>query len=231
MAILINKHNLAVGQFAAKNESRYSMHAIQVSEQGTCATDGACLVKVSAPNQKASEFPLIDGVERQENITPFLLPLDAAQKIAKAMPQNERIPVLNTALVAASPVHGENPKPATIAVTDLDTPQVFKPRCLNGQFPNVDDVIPKDEPAFEIVLPAHYLAKLAKAAGDFSDLRGTGENSDEYLLLQMWDRSKAVVIRTRNTETEQDWFAMLMPVKFGSKSNIVKAVEPEEPVK
>ena len=137
--MLLNKHNFAVADFVSKEQSRYTLQAIYVSDQGTCATDGHQLVRISLPAEKSKQFPSIEGVTPTNgHVKPFLLDVTAAKQIAKAVPKSKNLPILNHALVGEPTEQN-----ACIAVTDLDNPQVFRPRTPSGNFPNVDAVIPQ----------------------------------------------------------------------------------------
>jgi hypothetical protein len=60
-----------------------------------------------------------------------------------------------------------------IAVTDLENPQVFTPKTMDGQFPNWQAVI-KPRVKHEIYVDASYLAQLAKLRNPFSSTRARG---------------------------------------------------------
>jgi hypothetical protein len=137
MSVLLNKHNFAVAQFAATEESRYTLRAVHVTEHETVATNGDYLVRVSNPKVDANNFPVMPGFRNGGKFQPFNLSVDAAKEIEKAIPKKNHIPILNNALVAHYAETESEPeivKP-NIGVTDLDSPKVFNPRPCEGSFP------------------------------------------------------------------------------------------------
>jgi hypothetical protein len=57
-----------------------------------------------------------------------------------------------------------------VAVTDLQSPQVWQTVPLTGTFPNYDAVVPRwDKAKSRICLNADYLAQIAKFAAQFND--------------------------------------------------------------
>lgn len=206
--MLINKHNLKVAEFASKEESRYMLKAIQISEDGTTATNGHYMVNVSLPKAEAKNFPQIEGFEPLAQAESMLLDRDTALKIEKAMPKNENIPVLNHANVGKP---GETT--LNLAVTDLDSTQIFKPRKITGQFPNWKAVLPTGEPVVEIAFSADYLMQLARAAAAFTSLECNG---GAMVRLRLYGSDKAALFETVNTDTEQKWTGVLMPVHLNS---------------
>jgi len=202
--MLLNKHNFAVADFVSKEKSRYTLQAIHVSDKGTCATDGHQLVRISLPGEKSERFPSIEGVTPTNgHVNPFLLDVTAAKQIGKAVPKSRNLPILNHAVVGEA-----TDQNACIAVTDLENPQVFRPRTPSGNFPNVDAVIPKRKPIFEIAVNASLLAGIVKAASAF-----TSEPNND-VLLRFYGKDEVVSVHSRNSETEQTFLALLMPLRM-----------------
>jgi DNA polymerase III sliding clamp (beta) subunit (PCNA family) len=200
--MLLNKHNLNITQFASKEETRYALKGILVTEHETVATNGHILVRVTTPTTDEKNFPDVPGFEQHAEFKPFILPSDAAKEIAKATPKHKSIPVLNHARVSSNGA-------VQVATTDLDNPRVFNPKPLVGQFPNWQAILPKGEPEVSVTISADYLTELAKAAGKMAD-----------------DRSKAIKLRIYNcgsfkqvsievtcSDTGQTFQSVLMPMR------------------
>lgn len=210
---MLNKWNLKVSEFASKEASRFTLHAIRVAPDATVATNGDYLAWVSTPtDRQASSFPAVDGFPTpSDDFKPFLLPSDAAKLVEKALPKKTTIPTLDSAAIAMNGDNPEEPKPV-IAVTDLENPQVFRPHVPAGHFPNFDAVMPKWEDAkFRITLNASYLALIAKAFADFtkhSDTRGTMP-----VVLSFYDEQRAMRFDGHNTDTNQGMTCVLMPIR------------------
>jgi DNA polymerase III sliding clamp (beta) subunit (PCNA family) len=213
--MLLNKHNLAVSQFVSKEESRYTLKAIQVCEEGTIATDGHRLVKVSLPKLASkNHFPSIDGFTISSGTYDFLLSKDAINKIEKAIPKESTIPALSHVAVGEK-TDGDT---LSLAVTDLDTAQVFKPRKMTGQFPNWKAVIPQSEPIFEIEVDAEYLAEMAKAAAQFTD-----DKQHHAVRLRFYKKFGApIVFEAVRENTEQTFLGLLMPLDAGLDDKLAR---------
>ena len=99
--MLLNRHNLNVAKFCSKEVSRYTLDVIQVSKQGTVATDGYRLAIVTLPSEKDENFPQDVG---GRTINPAQLVDDqsvnveskAALAAAKAIPKKSTIPALSS---------------------------------------------------------------------------------------------------------------------------------------
>ena len=206
--MLLNKHNLAIADLASKDESRYTLTAIRVTPKWTATTNGHYLVTVTLPKLKDSQFPRIDGFNPTNGTTPpFLLHRDDALAIGKSIPRKQSIPVLETAAIGAT-ADGK----IQVAVTDLDSPKLTVPRKMDGQFPNIDAVIPNGEKrTLRIGLDAAYLAKLAKSALATCD---NGRRHEVTICCDFIDAQSAVKMTATNPETEQEWMAVLMPKRI-----------------
>lgn len=192
--LLLNKANFAVLNFVSKEESRY----MQVTPEYTCATNGHILGRVTTPNQKvADNFPSIPGFTPNGH-TPFLMSKTTAERVAKAIPKDRVIPVLNHAAVSVDSESGE----VTAAVTDLSTPQVFSQPKLSGQFPNSEQLWPKTDPITEVTLNPDYMIALAKAAKQLGANRVT---------LKLYGPDKALYFEAKGDEG-QKLDGLLMPM-------------------
>jgi DNA polymerase III sliding clamp (beta) subunit (PCNA family) len=198
--ILINKHNISAVLPAISNEeSRYTMRAIHITEQFTEATDGHRAIRVSNPaDADPKDFPCVPGFT-PNGFKEGLLSLDAAKQLVKAFPKRcGHMPILNHAAVTT---HDDK---LQLAVTDLDNPQVFNPRPITGNFPDVQRVVDDAKAkctTFEITLGPEYLADMALAAHKFGATTIT---------LKFADATSAVLMEAENPDHQQ-WTGVLMP--------------------
>jgi DNA polymerase III sliding clamp (beta) subunit (PCNA family) len=142
---MINKHNLAVAEFAAK-ESERSLNVVRFTPVETMATNGHYLVRVSnVPDETI-----------QTNGRSFSIPAASLKGIK----------VRNGDAIEL----GTN---GTGSSWNLTTgTSTFHLEESPTTFPNVDKVMPKDAPVISFGCNADYLAKLAKAFSAFqSDKR------------------------------------------------------------
>lgn len=194
---MLNKANFIVTEFASKEESRYTLQAIQVRPEATVATNGHYLAWVSTDGQDPANFPVIEGFPGGDKYwKPFLLDVESAKQIAKALPKKTTIPVLQYAAVHVNGVTVESPdgtktqdqdkgiQSVSLAVTDLERPQVFRPRVPEGTFPNFQAVIPdwEKDVAFEITVDARYLVDDCQSCGGIP--KGQGQTVLAHEALQ-----------------------------------------------
>jgi DNA polymerase III sliding clamp (beta) subunit (PCNA family) len=173
---LLNKHNFAIAALASKESSRYTLTAIEVSPEGTAATDGHVLCVVSAPkgsDAKPERFPAVDGFEDKGD-GKFLLPADQAARIAKALPVKSTMPILKNAAVSyRDKAEAGIGNSAAIAVTDLAAPQVFRTQNPNGQFPNYKRILDQPAPTLRMAFNAKQLGTVLKQVAGFTDHRAS----------------------------------------------------------
>lgn len=199
---MLNKRNWDVHKFCSKDESRYALSAINVTPEATIATDGHRLAWVSGDGFKSESFPVVPNAAPATNeFKPFMVSAELAAKIAKATPTKEHIPVLNHSAIG---IDGEN---RTIAVTDLESPQVFNAtKQPDGQFPNTDAVIPRWEKATaRFCVNAEYLADIAAFAAQFDRKRPVS------IVVSLYEEQKA--IRFDAEHDGQGYTAVLMPTR------------------
>lgn len=204
---MLNKHNLNVAEFATKEESRYTLSAIQVTPEATIATDGHRLVHVTTPKEDPANFPQVNGVHPTREFTPFLLHRDHALKILKTLPSKSVFPILKYAVIGTE--SEDNGRAVIATVGDLDNPQVFQPRKLDGKFPDWTLILPKKENAvMAIAVNGRYLATLAKAAAEFTE-----DTRNEQITLYLYGPNKQFLIEALNSDTGQVWTGIIMPQK------------------
>ena len=180
---LLNKNNFAVSFAAAKEQSRYTMHAILVTDQETVATDGHILARVSLPTEaKKQDFPNPPGFT-PNGFTKALVPVLTCKDIEKAIPKKPNFPILQHAAITTSE------KNVQVAVNDLESPRVFTVKPPEGQFPNWDSSALWDhskpaeparnglpaqpakdgKPVIDIAFDANLLKRVLDAAVKFSN--------------------------------------------------------------
>lgn len=145
---------------ASDDGTRYVLNGIKIEADGSAiATDGHMALKITPAMdcyEYGKDYPVIEGMDvmgkfdksddpkmtdtPKEKLEPFILPSDAVYQLLKALPRRHRLPVLEHVAidVAATNKNGF----AVLGTTDLETPQVFKPKKLDLQFPDYTKVIP-----------------------------------------------------------------------------------------
>jgi DNA polymerase III sliding clamp (beta) subunit (PCNA family) len=107
------------------------------------------------------EFPAIPNVthEREHATIPSKIFQEALAKAGKGC----SLPVLNCVRISTRKEANGTIK-AQLATTDLDTNRVLETKCIDGQFPNTDQVIPQEAPTLSIALGADLINRIAEYA-------------------------------------------------------------------
>jgi hypothetical protein len=206
---LVNKRNLELAKLASKEESRYQLSAILLTEAETVVTDGHILARVSLPEHKPEQFPVIEGFTPNGSNRDALIPREAALDAAKRITKKTSIPILTCAAVSVDDkpkdASGDEAKSATvtIATTDLDTHHITPTREPEGCFPNWHVIWPK-EAKLEIVLDCKLLIGLLQQAAQFG----------QYARFRFYGPDKAVRIDTQKNDDGQEFNALLMPARM-----------------
>ena len=163
---LYNRSHFAVRHAASKDVTRYNLCGVHFRADGSVeATDGHMAARATSGTPPAEEFPDVGIESTSEPLEPFVLPLSAATEIVKAIPRRQSMPVLeHAALDVAGANSGEN---ARFVTTDLEVKRPVEFRKIDGEYPNVDQVMPqmKGKPAF--VLDASLVERACKIAREF----------------------------------------------------------------
>lgn len=198
--ILLNKNNLRIANLCAKEESRYTLNAMHVSDKGTCVTDEHRLVRVSLPTVAATNFPTVPNMPVGDGKNTGLLPKAFVAKLEKQIPNSKTLPVLNNVAVSFDADR------VNVAVTDLDTSEVLSSKQTAGNFPNVEAVIPDKMPIFEYTVNADYLMDLARSASAHAD------NKCPVLKLKFYSENESLRMDCTNGDG-QTWTAVVMPLR------------------
>ena len=203
---MLSRTQLNVATLASQKGGRYTLSGILVTPEETVETDGHQLVRVGATAIDPESFPPVPGCTPTKDFQPFLLPKDAALAIAKALPKKTTIPVLDYAAVGAeSDADGF----AVLSVTDLENPQVFRPRKMEGQFPDWHRCMPKKEDAkvevqFNAALLVRVLSFITRSSED-------KERTD--VSFRFYENGGAVRIDAHGADIQ----AVVMPLKDSDK--------------
>ena len=119
------------------------------------------------------------------------------------MPTNHNFPVLDNIAVDTKETNKNGC--AALAVTDLETPTVFKPQKLDGDFPDYEKVIPKQEPKQLVGLGVPQLEKAIKT------LKALGA---DQLKMSVYDELDPIKLEG-TTEAGDTITAVIMPRRLG----------------
>lgn len=161
--------------FASTDENRYVLNGVYMNGKGTEATNGRIAIRVPFVMMGAEEFPPVKGATAERE--PVIIPTKAFKEaISNAGKVKSTLPVLNCVRVStfreqrtvidpktkAETVETETK--AQLATTDLDASRVIETRVVDGNYPNIAQVYPNDEPKLTISLSAVYVKMIAEYA-------------------------------------------------------------------
>ena len=166
---LYNRSHFAVRHAASKNETRYNLYGIHFREDGSVeATDGHMAARATSPTPNVEEFPDVGIEATEESLKPFILPLSAADEISKSIPKRQRMSVLEHAALDVVGTNASGSSGITrFVTTDLETKRPTESHKIDGEFPNVDAVIPAMEGKPAFVLDAKLVERACKIAREF----------------------------------------------------------------
>lgn len=154
MAILLDKP-CDITSFTDPDSTRYALGAVQYADGEVCATDGKMLIRVPVLNDDFPDTPGA-GDEPSTCLIPTGLLKDV---IAKASKIRSPKPALRCARLTVT-----KDDRVILSSTDLERSSDDTSKQIEGKFPNVNDIMPKDEPEITMTLDAKLLLKLCKHA-------------------------------------------------------------------
>lgn len=206
--VFLNRHNLALVELASKDACRFALCGVYVEAGRTIATDGHCLGIVDTPKVEAIEFPDAGDVETPTAaLKPAIIPTDGCKAIAKALPRRSHLPVLLNARVDVNRTNANGS--VRVVSTDLETTTPVDVKKIEGEFPDVSQVLPSGEPVLTIGFNALLLARVLKVAGTMA--RGAANG----VKLEFFDKKGTGPVKiTCETEEGQAATFLVMPVRL-----------------
>lgn len=204
---LLHRAVFAIRHAMTNEESRFAVGHMKITENEAQATNGQIALRVQLNGLDNDCFPSASpGLKAikpvAEDVEEIRVSKQTADKLFKALPKNGPLPVLQNAYIGQD---GEKP---VIAVTDLDSSQVFRTE-EGGTFPNLDGLNKEEAPKTSVCIDAFYLNEMCKVLRDFQGLK----QGDCPIIFECWDKETAIVMSARN-DTGQKLKGYLMPMAF-----------------
>lgn len=137
--------------FASDDPSRYVLKSVHYNEKAQCleATNGRFLIRVPVTVDEG-EFPTLSG----ECIAPkdCILPLAPFKKALASIPNGGSLPILKHVALSASA--GDKLR---LTTNDMETENNTVTKPVEGNYPNCEQVIPKEPAKFAIALDPSLL--------------------------------------------------------------------------
>ena len=208
---MLNVLNMLPAAIATAEESRYNLDVIRVTPECTEATDGHQAMRVTTPSMKADDFVEIPGLTITDNFEPFLLDADFAQHLAKMVGRKKTIFPATECIGVGASADGQSVAFGLCVDKDLGKRQRFDTHKMQGQFPNVDLVIPKphEQPTQVVYLNGAMLGNLllllSRVAPD--------DKSVELRFYAKGDGSHLLAFEVANENTGQVATAVMMGMR------------------
>lgn len=154
-----------IAAFASTEPSRYVINGIHITRDYAEATDGRMLIRVPLPAVDVESFPPTSApTEFTGNQILPVKPLQEALRSAKEAGRAASLPICSMIRISSSPAAGEKPGKLHLTTNDLENERTIAAKPIDGDYPNVDQVIPTADPTFSITLSADLLIEIAKYA-------------------------------------------------------------------
>jgi hypothetical protein len=204
MKTLTKGNILGLIPIADKKTLRPALHGLYFDGETITATDSYKLIRVKHAGMKSEDFPILENVLPRHTIEkPFILNIDDLKKVK--FENNKYLPILSTAIFA-----NETEDDISIVSTDLSCNSVTKIKKTNADYPNVDAVIPNDEPKDAVGIDLKHLIPLLKAMQD---------NGCEQIKIETRGKDKPVIIKgavfvNHELKMNGDVLGLIMPILF-----------------
>ena len=208
--MLYSKRQLAVRHAASTEATRFNLNGVRFHADGsTEATNGHILCRITAKAPPLDEYPSpkgssLDGAILEGEQEPFTFPIDAVNRLVKAIPKKAHFPILEHAAldVGASNANGS----ARFITTDLESTQAIEGRKIEGDFPDTGKVIPGGKPVTTLALNLTLLCKLEKALREFNG------GKDAIANLEIHGPHTPVKLTASNPDVGE-FLAVIMPMR------------------
>lgn len=205
-AYVWNKHNLLVKGVASRDKTRPILESVYFKDNKSIACDGFRFIEITASNKKAEEYPIVAG-KKPIGIKNTLLTLQDAEKIK--LPKSKNVPIINEAFVFLE----EKEKKVTLGMTDLSTSETKELTTLEGEYPDIDSIKPKDESDHvSIYVNAKFLKEMLAIVEQFTASNEEGKRTLE-IKIKKDNATAPMIMKAKNDNTGQGLYGLLMPVR------------------
>jgi DNA polymerase III sliding clamp (beta) subunit (PCNA family) len=206
--MLIKKKPLEfVKAFAGKADTRYVLNGVHMDADNLTATDGHVLGRISQQKElSVKDYPNVEGIDpsqAEEPLKGVIVPIDGVERLAKAIPtKKSTMPILKTAIVNTK-VTNEG-KLFLAGTTDLETTTPINVKLIDGKFPEVHNVIPKEKGVKQFSVNPALMARAMTAAAKL------GLITVEF---DLPEKALSPIKITGRTEDGEDVLIIVMPCK------------------
>jgi hypothetical protein len=198
--MLLNKESLVGQKILEESDKSYKSY-IKITPDGkTYSTNRIVAIVITPPDQNTKNFPIcrLLPADAHKPDREFYVTKKQAEELTRAIPQKPSIDILQNMVITQT-------DGATLATTtDLDTEKTLSIRNKDVSYPNIEDIIPKEEPIVSFQLNPAYLKTLCEIAIATSE-------DDKPVNISFYGELKPVKLTTNNKKTGQTFTALIMP--------------------
>lgn len=214
--MLIDKGMLALRKLACDISGMTKGVTVDPVRGLMAASDGHIMAVVKAdPQMPEADYPVYDGLrEPQEKPTgePFQVSAEALEKVYKALPKKAHLPALAYARLDTAAT-AEN-RHAVIGVTDLESPQVFRPAKLDARPLTWETYAPFEapaqEPTFQVSLDVALLSKLTEV---LAALPYSTRSSGQKVTLKFYAKDAPIRVEAYQPLSAARFIGCIMPCR------------------
>lgn len=200
---VLNKFSLDL-VVLAEGGGRHYVDGLHVTSEFTEVTNGHYAMRISNVQIDPGEYPLgPNGEKLYTEPIDIIVPTEVVKRIQKNLPTKIHIPILKHAVPGANTKADKSSAEFIMYDLTVWSPISFKPD--DARYPNIDAVMPKDQPELEIGFNPEYMIKICQ---QFKKNGVTG------IRLSLYGPANAMKLEGKNTETGQDIVVILMPVEL-----------------
>ena len=205
-AYVWNKHNLLVKGVASRDQTRLVLNSVYFKNNKSMACDSFRFIEITASNEKVEDYPIVAG-KKAIGIKNTLLTLQDAEKIK--LPKSKNLPIINEAFVFLE----EKEKKVTLGMTDLSISETKELTTMEGEYPDIDSIKPKDESDHvSIHVNAKFLKEMLAIVEQFTASNEEGKRTIE-IKIKKDNATAPMIMKATNNNTGQELYGLLIPVR------------------
>jgi hypothetical protein len=146
--ILLSHASLEVTAFACKDQSRYGLNGLHITDKYVEATEGHILLRLYHEGADSDDFPITPG-EKFQNGLNCVLPVNDIKKVV--IPKKVSLPILKNACLS------KEDGAILVSTTDLSSIQTIKMRPVDAEYPDTDQFLKEPEGGITFAVNAKFL--------------------------------------------------------------------------
>jgi DNA polymerase III sliding clamp (beta) subunit (PCNA family) len=203
----LNKNNLLVGAMANKDGSHYNLNSIHLTKKFTEATDGHMLCRIDLPEQfEPEDVPIMVKTDKADFFDDAILSLDGLKNVKFTKSQ---LPIVDGQVYIDVESSNKNGK-VKMATTDLDNVFETNARKIDGNYPDINLVLPKTPAKFRIGVSAKLLREMA-------DLIVKGKKGTDALTVLEFRSEVDPIMFLSKTNEGQKITGLIMPMRLDTQ--------------